>query len=102
MSPAEIREFEDFSPRRYCVDKAGRRVLIGLTVQETFEFETLDALPPLDEVGHHVAWSATGQPTTKREKRWLELYLKHNEAWKQWIGGRARPASDDFASVPRR
>jgi hypothetical protein len=31
-------------PRRYYVDKNGRRVLIGLTVEETFEFETLEPL----------------------------------------------------------
>jgi hypothetical protein len=93
MSPAEIREFEEFAPRRYCVDTDGKRVLIGLSVQETFEFETLDALPPLDDTGSHVSWSTDGQPTTKREKRWLELYLKHDEAWKDWVVKRVRIAS---------
>jgi hypothetical protein len=29
-------------PRRYFVDGSGRRVLIGLTIEETSEFETLD------------------------------------------------------------
>jgi tRNA A37 threonylcarbamoyladenosine modification protein TsaB len=93
MSPAEIRAIEEFSPRRYCVDGDGKRVLIGLSVQETFEFETLDALPPLDESGSHVAWNATGQPSTKREKRWLELYLKHDEAWKDWVAARTLTSS---------
>ena len=53
--------------RRYFVDKNGRRVLIGLTIEETFEFETLDILPALDESGNHVAWDENGLPTTTRE-----------------------------------
>jgi hypothetical protein len=62
-----------------------RRVLVGLTVEETMEFETLDGLPGLDETGDHIAWEADGMPATTREKRWLELYTKHDEAWKQWM-----------------
>ena len=81
-------------PRRYFVDENGRRVLIGLTIEETFEFETLDNLPALDEAGNHVAWDENGIPTTARERRWLELYGKHDQAWKQWMvetsGGPAR------------
>jgi hypothetical protein len=45
----------DHSPRRYFVDKDGRRVLIGLTIEETLEFETLDSLLALDASGNHVA-----------------------------------------------
>jgi len=75
----------DHWPRRYFVDENGRRVLIGLTIEETFEFETLDSLPALDEGGNHVAWDENGIPTTTREKRWLELYGKHDKAWKQWL-----------------
>jgi hypothetical protein len=73
------------SPRRYYNNKNGRRVLIGLSEEETFEFEKLDASPALDETGQHMAWTAEGQPSTIREKRWLELYLKHDEAWKAWM-----------------
>jgi hypothetical protein len=72
-------------PRRYFVDNNGRRVLIGLTLEETFEFETLDNLPALDESGNHVAWEENGLPNTTREKRWLELYGKHEQAWRQWM-----------------
>jgi hypothetical protein len=72
--PCRLPDFADHTPRRYFVDRVGRRVLIGLTVEETFEFETLDA-----------AWDEKGGPTTIREKRWLELYSKHNQAWRQWI-----------------
>lgn len=80
-----MTDFGDHSPRRYFVDKDGRRVLIGLTIEETFEFETLDSLPALDESGTHVAWNENGIPTTTREKRWLELYSIHDKAWKQWM-----------------
>jgi hypothetical protein len=80
-----MTDFGDHSPRRYFVDENGYRVLIGLTIEETLEFETLDNLPALDEGGNHVAWDEHGVPTTTREKRWLELYGKHDEAWRQWM-----------------
>ena len=66
------------APRRYFVDAVGRRVLIGLTHEETFEFERLDSLAPNDEHGRQL------RPTTG-EQRWLELYSKHEDAWKAWI-----------------
>jgi hypothetical protein len=78
-------DLREHSPRRYFVDNSGRRVLIGLTIEETLEFETLDSLPALDESGNHVAWDENGVPTTTREKRWLELYGKHDQAWRQWM-----------------
>jgi hypothetical protein len=76
---------QDDSPRRYFVDRNGRRVLIGLTIEETFEFETLDSMTPLDEGDKQVAWDEHGMPTSKREQRWLELYRKHNNAWRLWM-----------------
>jgi hypothetical protein len=72
------------SPRRYFVDGSGRRVLIGLTIEETFEFEALDSLAALDEPCGHVAGDENGVPTTTREMRWLELYCKHDSAWMEW------------------
>jgi hypothetical protein len=75
--PREVRS------RRYYINEQGRRILIGLSVEETFEFETLERLPPTDGSGQ-VAWSAEGCLTTTREKRWLELYIKHDNAWKIW------------------
>lgn len=72
------------SPRRYFVDGSGRRVLIGLTIEETFEFETLDNLPALDEPGGQVAQDENGAPIATREKRWCELYRKHDIAWTEW------------------
>ena len=67
---------------RHTIDEKGRRVLVGLSAAETQEFETLDSLPPSDISGNRIAWTFGGDPTTSREKRWLQLYTKHDEAWK--------------------
>jgi hypothetical protein len=75
---------------RQTLDENGRRVLVGLTAAETREFETLDSLPPSDGSGNRIAWTFGGDPTTSREKRWLELYTRHDEAWKT---GRTRTAA---------
>jgi len=53
--------------------------LAGLTAEETREFLVLDALKPIDDNGH-VAWAFEGDPTSTRERRWLELYQKHLRA----------------------
>src|SRR5579862_4393175 len=42
--PRSMADPGNNSPRRYFIDDGGRRVLIGLTVEETFEFERLDQL----------------------------------------------------------
>ncbi len=52
----------DHLPRRYFVDKSGRRVLIGLSIEETLEFETLDNLPVLDEGGRNVVLGFASTP----------------------------------------
>lgn len=72
-------------PRRYFVDGEGRRVLIGLTLEETFEFEKLDLLPELHENGSHVLWEAGGRSGAALAERWMELYSKHDRAWIQWM-----------------
>ena len=66
---------EDFkdAPRRYFVDADGRRVLVGLTFEETFEFEALDG-PAVGDVDMRLD-----------EVRWRALYGKHVEAWKDWM-----------------
>lgn len=64
------------APRRYFVDGGGRRVLIGLTPEETFEFERLDSEVAADGCD---VWPAAG------EQRRLELYEKHQGAWKAWM-----------------
>jgi hypothetical protein len=42
-----ITDYGGYLPRRYFVDKDRRRVLIGLTIEETLEFEALE--PALNE-----------------------------------------------------
>jgi len=74
------------SADRYHLDGNGRRVLVGLTPAETREFETLDSLSPSDDSGGGIAWTFGGEPTTGLEKRWLQLYAKHHEAWKALHG----------------
>jgi hypothetical protein len=76
----------EFLAERYHLDNKGRRVLVGLTPAETHEFETLDALAPSDSSGNRLAWTFGGEPTTGREKRWLQLYTRHDEAWKTLRG----------------
>jgi hypothetical protein len=49
--------------------------LSALTTEEAKEFEALDALPPFDDCGN-IGWIFEGEPTSPREKRWLELYTK--------------------------
>ena len=85
MSSHETTDFSNDSPRRYIVDNDGRRVLIGLTFEETSEFEKLDHLPALQASGAHVLWGAGGLPADKQAERWLELYHKHEEAWIKWM-----------------
>jgi hypothetical protein len=57
---------------------------VGVSIEGTFEFETLDDQAPPDETGAHTAWH-DGVPITNREKRWLELYQKHDEAWRELL-----------------
>jgi hypothetical protein len=75
---------------RCTVDPQGRRVLIGLSAAETREFEALDSLSPAD--GEEIGWTFGGEPTTRREKRWLELYTRHNEAWRAWTNANSSAA----------
>ncbi|WP_439364465.1 hypothetical protein ACNJYD_32785 [Bradyrhizobium sp. DASA03005] len=72
------------APRRYFVDAQGHRVLIGLSPEETAEFEALDLAsnetgPFTSEVRARVGAAADG------EVRWLELYARHEGAWRAWI-----------------
>jgi hypothetical protein len=80
----------DQLPERYGLDEKGRRVLLGLSIEETVEFETLDDLAPLEETGACNAW-CDGVPITDREKRWLELYQKHDDAWKALVATNSKP-----------
>ena len=75
-----MSDLRGHSPRRYVVDVSGRRVLVGLTLEETSEFEGLDAsLPVLGGEAH----GAELMPSAV-EGRWVELYDKHDKAWIKW------------------
>lgn len=76
------------APRRYIVDSTGRRVLVGLTIEETIEFERLDS--PAAHRLHvgGVLWDDANP--VQPEQRWVELYARHEQAWSQWMA-RAAP-----------
>jgi hypothetical protein len=71
------------APRRYFVDAGGRRVLIGLTPEETFEFERLDSGQAPGEA--QAASDGRGVRPDAGERRRLELYEKQEGAWKAWM-----------------
>jgi hypothetical protein len=80
-----MTDLSNDSPRRYFVDNHGRRVLVGLTIKETAEFEKLDNLVARNRSDGDVLWDRNGFPATEQEERWLELYTKHDEAWSRWM-----------------
>ena len=69
-------------PRRYFVNGEGHRVLIGLSREETAEFEMLDDAPLRAEEGGAIGGSSSTQTNVCR---WSELYTKHEDAWRVWI-----------------
>jgi hypothetical protein len=83
------------APRRYFVDATGRRVLIGLTLEETFEFERLDSKPSLDQAGGQILRDQDVQWPTG-EQRWLELYEKHDGAWRVWMAESRAERTESF------
>ncbi|MBB4379921.1 hypothetical protein GGD61_004596 [Bradyrhizobium sp. SBR1B] len=69
------------APRRYFVDAQGHRVLIGLSLEETAEFEALDLASK--ETVQIVAETRAGtRAAAVDDVRWLELYSKHEGAWR--------------------
>ena len=89
-----MTDLRNNAPRRYFVDAVGRRVLIGLTPEETFEFERLDSQPVVAE-GTKLAREGDGLPVAG-EQRWLELYAKHEDAWKVWMAQSPNERSQSF------
>lgn len=73
------------APRRYVGDGTGRHVLIGLTYEETLEFQRLDSL----EMGRLGVRADIAERNdlgpADEELRWLELYAKHDSSWKHWV-----------------
>lgn len=73
------------APRRYFVDAVGQRVLIGLTIEETREFEGLDRAQAEQQHGVSAIGEAAATATGTGEQRWLALYEKHERAWRSWV-----------------
>ncbi len=87
-----MSELDRDAPRRYMVDAAGQRVLVGLTIEETIEFEQLDSPASRRLSNGQVLWNGRDVSPTKPEQRWLELYAKHDRAWRDWLDqSRVRP-----------
>jgi hypothetical protein len=85
------------APRRYFVDAQGRRVLIGLSLEETAEFEALDLVPA--ERTQIVAETGVNRAPAVDEVRWLELYSKHEGAWRVWIAQSQAGRTQDLGFV---
>ena len=58
----------------YVLDADGNRILIGLTLEETREFERLD------ELISNLSSAPTDDSRSINERRWLVLYDKHEAA----------------------
>ncbi|MCK1424433.1 hypothetical protein IVB14_10665 [Bradyrhizobium sp. 180] len=86
------------APRRYFVDAQGRRVLIGLSLQETAEFEALD-LSPNNKVQFASEICVSEAAAAATEFRWLELYSRHERAWRAWIEQSQAERAQDLGFV---
>jgi hypothetical protein len=80
---------QNLFPRRYYIDDDGRRVLIGLTVEQTREFELLELPEP----------SLGMDQAPLNHGRWRELYRLHQQAWEIWRRKRSEP---DLSVTPGR
>jgi hypothetical protein len=67
------------SDDNYILDNKGSRVLIGLTLDETREFECLDEL--ISTLGT----APTDDSRSINERRWLVLYDKHEAAVREYL-----------------
>lgn len=85
-----MSEPKNDAPRRYIVDGAGQRVLVGLTIAETIEFEALDRPDTRPDAG--LLGEAARVRQARHGERWVELYIKHERAWSDWMAQtRGRP-----------
>lgn len=63
----------------YVLDADGKRILIGLTLDETREFERLDEM--ILDAGSEL----TDERNSRNERRWLVLYDRHDTAVRRYI-----------------
>ncbi|MGY4615535.1 hypothetical protein ACVWZ4_000762 [Bradyrhizobium sp. USDA 4472] len=85
------------APRRYFVDAGGRRVLIGLTFEETCEFERLDSQALPGQEDGPMARDGSVLCPVVGQQRWQELYSKHEGAWKAWVAQNRDEQSGGFS-----
>jgi len=71
-------------------------VLIGLSHDETFEFETLDSRSVSGEAGEFAGQGQVELRTEAGDQRWQELYAKHEGAWKVWIAQSRAEQAESF------
>jgi len=90
------------APRRYIVNGAGQRVLVGLTNSETIEFERLDK-PQVEfnevSVPDQARLEEYRPGRNASEQRWLELYGKHERAWSVWMAKSRAPLHPHVAQL---
>ena len=71
-----------FDDDNYVLDANGNRVLIGLTLEETREYERLDTqLSALSTT----PLASTDDSRSQNERRWLVLYEKHQSALEPFL-----------------
>ena len=63
----------------YVLDADGNRILIGLTLDETREFECLD------ELISRLSSASASDSRSLNERRWLVLYDKHEAAARTYL-----------------
>jgi hypothetical protein len=67
------------SDDNYILDSDGNRILIGLTLDETREFECLD------ELISNLSTAPTDDSRSINERRWLVLYDRHEAAVREYL-----------------
>jgi hypothetical protein len=67
---------DDYDDDSFAIDALGNRILIGLSAEETEEFRRLDAT---------ICGSSNDDQYGPRERRWLELYEKHETARRRFL-----------------
>ena len=84
------------APRRYVVDGMGLLVLIGLTHEETLEFQRLDSRQMTRLVARADAVNRNELGPADEDLRWMELYAKHDSSWKRWIAASRSERPDNL------
>ena len=79
MSGAHLNKCTMACDDDYILDGDGNRILIGLTLDETREFERLD------ELMSNLSTAPTDDNRSINERRWLVLYDKHEAAVRLYL-----------------